>query len=96
MPLPDFTSQQQRQPTAHGGANYDLRPLAEPLEHGNALFQPPTDRAVNEIAAGLAMAVAVAQVVYQALKPTGLFEWLSAATNPEAKRAIDTIPETTV
>lgn len=50
------------------------------------------------VAAGVGAAVAVGQVVYQALVKTGLFAWISAATDPkpapiEQTTAQATIPE---
>jgi len=36
----------------------------------------------QQVTAQLTTAVAVGQVVYQALKPTGVFDWITQATNP--------------
>jgi len=44
------------------------------------------------IAAALATAVAVGQVVYQALKPTGIFDWISAVTDPATPTPASTTP----
>lgn len=45
-----------------------------------AFLRPETWQTV---AAVLGIAVAVGQVVYQALKPTGIFDWISATTETE-------------
>ena len=52
----DLARQQQRHPAAHRRADHDLRARAEPLEHRDAFFQPAPDRAVDEGAAGFAVA----------------------------------------
>ena len=52
----DFARQQQRHPAAHRRADHDLRAAAELLEHRDALLQPAPDGAVDEGAAGFAMA----------------------------------------
>src|SRR6185437_5672035 len=43
-------------PAAHRGTNHDLWAAAKLLEHGHALFQPAADGALDELAAGFAMA----------------------------------------
>ncbi len=46
---------QERQPTAHGGADEDLRAVRRRVEDGKGVLEPARDRAVLEPAAGFAM-----------------------------------------
>src|SRR5262249_27963013 len=52
----EFARQQKRKPSPHGGADNNLRPAAERVEHRKALLKPAAHCSRREVTAGLAVA----------------------------------------